>query len=189
MAVTVQRQFESAVTERDHKALVGSSMANGATLIQFALRPLDLQRALGPPAPICGRQDVDPRDMPALSTCHKPLQYRLSVAPGSYRHAQQPRVSFPPDIPGGSPSQPMSQRSIRLCGSLAGVCGVSLRPLALIFAALFLMPLTTASSKRWSDAMGSPLPPPEAMLRPRLARAPGTEGLLTAPLHWGRPMG
>ena len=38
MAVTVQRQFESVVTEIDQDAFVGSSIENGTTLIQFDLR-------------------------------------------------------------------------------------------------------------------------------------------------------
>jgi hypothetical protein len=47
MAVTVQMQFESAVTEMYQNAFVGSSIENGATIIQFDLRQLDFQRELG----------------------------------------------------------------------------------------------------------------------------------------------
>ena len=47
MAVTVQMQFESAVTEMYQDAFVGSSIENGTTIIQFDLRKLDFQRALG----------------------------------------------------------------------------------------------------------------------------------------------
>src|SRR5215472_12131492 len=47
MAVTVQMQFESAVTEMYQNAFVGSSIENGTTIIQFDLRKLDFQRALG----------------------------------------------------------------------------------------------------------------------------------------------
>ena len=74
MAVTVQMQFESAVTEMYQNAFVGSSMENGATLLQFDLRQLDLQRELGTTAPLCGRQDVYHVDMHALSTCHNPIK-------------------------------------------------------------------------------------------------------------------
>jgi hypothetical protein len=42
MAVTVQMQFESAVTEMYQDTLVGSSIENGATMITFALRPRDV---------------------------------------------------------------------------------------------------------------------------------------------------
>ena len=38
MAVTVQMQFTSAVTERYQDAFVGSAMENGATISQFDLR-------------------------------------------------------------------------------------------------------------------------------------------------------
>jgi len=55
------------------------------------------------------------------------------------------------------------------------VCGVSLRHLALLFAALFLIPMTKSSMKRWIDAIGAHLPTPEAMLRQLLALAPATE--------------
>ena len=38
MAVTVQMQFESVVTEMYQDAFVGSSIENGTTIIQFDLR-------------------------------------------------------------------------------------------------------------------------------------------------------
>ena len=41
MAVTVQMQFESAVTEMSQDAFVGSSIENGATIITFDLRQHD----------------------------------------------------------------------------------------------------------------------------------------------------
>ena len=41
MAVTVQMQFESVVTELYQDAFVGSSIENGTTIIQFDLRKLD----------------------------------------------------------------------------------------------------------------------------------------------------
>ena len=44
MAVTVQMQFESAVTELYEDAFIGSSIENGTTIIQFDLRKLDFQR-------------------------------------------------------------------------------------------------------------------------------------------------
>lgn len=69
----------------------------------------------------------------------------------------------------------MSHSSIRLACSLAVVCGVSLRPIALIFASLFLIPLTKSSIKRWIDAIGSHLPSQEEMLQPLLASTPATE--------------
>ena len=57
MAVTVQMQFESAVTEMYQDAFVGSSIENGATIIRFDLRKLDLQPVLGEPSPICWRRE------------------------------------------------------------------------------------------------------------------------------------
>ena len=42
MAVTVQMQFESAVTEMYQDTFVGSSIENGATIITFDLRQRDV---------------------------------------------------------------------------------------------------------------------------------------------------
>jgi hypothetical protein len=172
MAVTVQMQFESAVTEMYHKAFVGSSIENGATIIQFDLRQLDFQRELGTTSPICWRQDVYHVDIHELSTFHNPIKYRFIVAQGYYLNDQQQRVYFTPDIQGVSTSQHMSKSIIRLCCYLAVVCGVSLRQIALIFSALFLIPITKSSIKRWIDDIGAHLPPPEEMLRQLLAIAP-----------------
>jgi Transposase len=175
MAVTVQMQFESAVTEIYQKAFVGSSLENGTTVIQFDLRQLDFQRELGTTSPIWWRQDVYHVDIHELSTFHNPIKYRFIVAQGSYLNDQKQRVYFTPDIQGVSTSQHMSKSIIRLCCYLAVVCGVSLRQIALIFSALFLIPITKSSIKRWIDDIGSHLPPPEEMLRQLLAIAPATE--------------
>jgi Transposase len=55
------------------------------------------------------------------------------------------------------------------------VCGVSLRHIALIFASLFLIPITKSSIKRWIDDIGSHLPSQEEMLQQLLAITPATE--------------
>ena len=44
MAVTVQMQFESVVTQMYQDAFVGSSIENGTTIIIFDLRLLDFQQ-------------------------------------------------------------------------------------------------------------------------------------------------
>ena len=175
MAVTVQMQFESAVTEMYQNAFVGSSIENGVTIIQFDLRQLDFQRELGTTSPICWRQDVYHVDIHELSTFHNPIKYRFIFAQGYYLNDKQQRVYFTPDIQGVSTSQHMSKSIIRLCCYLAVVCGVSLRQIALIFSVLFLIPITKSSIKRWIDDIGSHLPPPEEMLRQLLALAPATE--------------
>ena len=69
----------------------------------------------------------------------------------------------------------MSYSVIRLACYLAVVCGVSLRHIALLFSALFLIPVTKSSIKRWIDAMGTRLPTPEERLRHLLTRTPATE--------------
>ncbi len=175
MAVTVQMQFESAVTEMYQDTFVGSSIENGTTIIQFDLRTLDLQGALGTTAPICWRQEPYHVDIHELSTFHNPSKYRFVVAQGYYLNDQNHRVYFPPELKGVSTAQHMSHSIIRLACSLAVVCGVSLRHIALIFSSLFLIPITKSSIKRWIDDIGAHLPAPEEMLRQLLALIPATE--------------
>jgi hypothetical protein len=138
MAVTVQMQFESAVTEMYQDTFVGSSIENGMTIMQFDLLKLDWQCALGTTAPICWRQEPYHVDIHELSTFHNPLKYRFIVAQGYYLNDQHQRVYFTPEIKGVSTAQHMSHSIIRLAGYLAAVCGVSLRHIALIFSSLFL---------------------------------------------------
>jgi len=175
MAVTVQMQFESVVTELYQDAFVGSSIENGTTIIQFDLRTLDFQRELGTTATICWRQEPYQVDIHELSTFHNPITYRFIVAQGYYLNDQNQRVYFTPEIKGVSTSQHMSHSVIRLACYLAVVCGVSLRHIALLFSALFLIPITKSSIKRWIDDIGSHLPTPEEMLRHLLALTPVTE--------------
>jgi hypothetical protein len=175
MAVTVQRQFESAVTEMYQDAFVGSAMENGTTIILCDLRQHDCQSELGTKAKLCWRKDLSQGDRHALATFHNPIKYRFIVAQGYYLNEQNRRMSCTPDMQGVSTSQPMSQSVLRLSCSLAVVCGVSLRHLARLFSSLFLIPITKSSIKRWMDEIGSHWPPPEEMLRPLLAITPATE--------------
>lgn len=175
MAVTVQMQFESAVTELYEDAFIGSSIEHGTTIIQFDLRKHDFQQELGTQATLCWRKDSYQVDVHELSTFHNPIKYRFIVAQGSYLNAQNQRVYFTPNIQGVSTSQHMSHSVIRLACYLVVVCGVSLRHLALLFSVLFLIPITKSSIKRWIDDIGVHLPTPEEMLRQLLARAPATE--------------
>ena len=135
MAITVQMQCTSAVTEIYQDALVGSSLENGTTVIQFDLRQHDVHQALGTQATLCGRQDSSQVDVHELSTFHHPMLYRFLVAQGAYVDAQHQRRDFTPAIQGVSTSQPMTHSMIRLACYLAVVCGVRLRHLALLFSA------------------------------------------------------
>ena len=175
MAVTVQMQFASAVTELYEDAFIGSSIENGTTIIQFDLRKLDLQRVLGTTSMICWCKAPYAVEVHELSTFHNPIKYRFIVAQGSYLNDQHQRVYFTPEIKGVSTSQHMSHSVIRLACYLAVVCGVSLRHIALLFAVLFLIPITKSSIKRWIDDIGTHLPAPAEMLRQLLASAPATE--------------
>src|SRR6266446_6152873 len=175
MAITVQMQFTSAVTEIYQDAFVGSSIENGTTVIQFDLRQHDFHPDLGTKATLCWRKESYQVDVHELSTFHNPIMYRFIVAQGAYLNDQHQRVYFTPEIQGVSTAQHMSHSVIRLACYLAVVCGVSLRHIALLFSVLFLIPITKSSIKRWIDDIGSHLPPPEEMLRQLLALAPATE--------------
>src|SRR2546426_11850831 len=175
MAVTVQMQFESVVTEMYEDAFIGSSIENGTTIIQFDLRKLDFQRVLETTSTICWCKAPYSVEVHELSTFHNPIKYRFIVAQGSYLNNQHQRVYFTPDIKGVSTAQHMSHSIIRLACYLAVVCGVSLRHIALIFSSLFLLPITKSSIKRWSDDIGSNLSSREERLQQLLAITPATE--------------
>src|SRR6266704_3755044 len=175
MAVTVQMQFESAVTAMYQDAFVGSTIENGTTIIMFDLRKHDFHQALGTQATLCWRQASNHVDVHQLSTFHSPISYRFILAQGADLDRQNQRISFTPEIKGVSTSQHMSHSVIRLACYLAVVCGVSLRHIALLFSALFLLPTTKSSIKRWIDAIGAHLPTPEEMLQQLLALLPVTE--------------
>ena len=175
MAVTVQTQFESVVTQMYEEAFVGSSIENGTTVIKFDLRQLDFQRACGITSTIYWRKDTYHVDVHELSTFHNPIQYRFILAQGSYFDEDGQRIYFTPGIKGVSTSQPMSHSIIRLSCYLAVVCGVSLRQIALIFSFLFLISISKSSIKRWIDTIGSNLPSQEEMLQYLLVLKPVTE--------------
>jgi hypothetical protein len=175
MAITVQMRFESAVTEIYKDAFVGSSIENGVTMITFDLRQHDFQQELGTQARLYWRKESYHVDVHELSTFHNPITYRFILAQGFDLDAQNQRRSFTPESQGVSTSQHMSHSVIRLACYLAVVCGVSLRHIALLFSALFLIPITKSSIKRWIDAIGAHLPTPEEMLQHLLALAPATE--------------
>ena len=103
------------------------------------------------------------------------MKYRFILAQGHYRDSQHQRLYFTPDIKGVSTAQHMSHSIIRLACYLAVVCGVSLRHIAVIFSALFLIPITKSSIKRWIDDIGTNLPSQEEMLQQLLAITPATE--------------
>ncbi len=175
MAITVQMQFESVVTEMYRDAFVGSSIENGATIITFDLRKLNFQCTLGTTSPICWRTEHYHVDIHELSTFHNPIMYRFIVAQGSYVNDKNQRIYFTPEITGVSTSQHMSKSIIRLSCYLAVVCGVSLRQIALLFSSLFLIPITKSAIKRWVDDIGSHLPTQEEMLQQLLTLIPATE--------------
>ena len=174
MAVTGQMQFESAVTERYQDAFVGSSIAEGATIITCDLRQHGLHPDVGTTSTLSWRKEACHVAIPALSTFHNPMTYRFLFAQGHDRDSQHQRLYFTPDLKGVSTAPQMRHSIIRLACSLAVVCGVSLRHLAVIFSALFLLPLPTSSLKRGMDDIGTNVPSQEEMLQQWLASTPAT---------------
>jgi hypothetical protein len=175
MAVTVQMQFESAVTEMYQDAFVGSSIENGATIIIFDLRQHDFRQEFGATAALSWRKEAYHVDIHERSTFYNPIKYRFILAQGYYLDGQNQRLYFTPAIQGVSTAQHMSHSIIRLACYLAVVCGVSLRHIALLFASLFLVPITKSSIKRWIDDIGSNLPDQAEILQQLLAITPATE--------------
>ena len=175
MAVTVQMQFESAVTEMYQDTFVGSSIENGTTIIQFDLRQRDVPHEVGGTSTLSWRKEAYYVDIHELSTFHNPIKYRFILAQGYYLDGQNQRMYFTPEIKGVSTAQHMSHSIIRLACYLAVVCGVSLRHIARIFSFLFLIPITKSSIKRWIDDIGLNLPNQETMLQQLLAITPATE--------------
>ena len=153
MAITVQMQFESAVTEMYQDAFVGSSIENGVTIITFDLRQHDFHQELGTQARLWWRKESYHVDVHELSTFHNPMTYRFIIAQGFSLDAQNQRRSFTPELQGVSTSQHMSHSVIRLACYLAVVCGVSLRHMALLFSALFLIPITKLPNRRSSAGL------------------------------------
>ena len=183
--MTVPRQCASAVTEMSQDAFGGSSLENGTTMILCDLRTHDLHQEWGTQATRCWRKASYHIAVHALSTLHHPMLSRFIVAQGSSLDGQKQRRDFTPEIKGVSTSQPMRHRVIRLACSRAVVCGVSLRPRALLCAVLCLMPLTTSSIKRWMDDMGAHVPAPETRLHQLLALTPAT----ACPIDGDSPLG
>jgi len=175
MAVTVQIQFESVVTQMYQDVFVGSSIENGTTFIQFDLRKLDFQREFGTTSTIYWPKEFYVVDVHELSTFHNPIQYRFILAQGYYFDEDGQRIEFTPAIKGVSTSQHMSHSIIRLSCYLSVVFGISLRRIALLFSYLFLIPISKSSIKRWIDQIGSNLPTQDEMLKQLLVLKPVTQ--------------
>ena len=137
MAVTVQMQFESAVTEMSQDPFVGSSIENGTTIIQYDRRQRDVPHEGGGTSTLSWRKEAYHVDIHELSTFHNPMKYRFILAQGYYLDGQNQRLYFTPEIKGVSTAQHMSHSISRLACYLAVVCGGSLRHIALIFSLLF----------------------------------------------------
>src|SRR3989442_4322340 len=100
MAVTVQMQFASVVTEIYQDAFVGSSIENGTTVRQFDLRRHNFHQELGTQATLCWPKASYHVDVQELSTFPNPMLYRFILAQGSYLNDKKQRIDFTPAIKG-----------------------------------------------------------------------------------------
>jgi hypothetical protein len=83
MAVTVQMQFASVVTEISQDAFGGSALEHGTTVIQFDRRRPHFPQELGTPARLCWRKASYHVDGHELSTFHHPIRSRFILAQGA----------------------------------------------------------------------------------------------------------
>jgi len=105
MAITVQSQFESVVTQMYQDAYVGSSIEHGTTFIEFDLRKLDFQREFGTSSAIYWPKAPYHVEVHELSTFHNPIEYRFILSQGYYFDEHGQRIDFTPEIKGVSTSQ------------------------------------------------------------------------------------
>ncbi len=157
MAVLIETVFESAVTESNKDAYTGSFIEDRKTVIEFDMRKRDWQKILKTESEIKWYKKTYTVDVHEFSTFHCPVVYRFIMSRGYYLRADGNREYFTPEPSGVSTRHHMSRNIIRLACFLAVICGVTLRNIALIYSALFQIPVTESCIKRWIDEIGSGL--------------------------------
>lgn len=164
MAITIRTAFDSAVVQFNQDIFVKSYIEDGITIIEFDVRKRNYKKKLGIKAKIkwCDKYSVD---IDELSTVYTPIKYRFIIAQGYYNDLNGKRIFFTPEIEEVSTSQHVSKSTIRISCYLAVICGVSLRNIATIISALFLISITKSSIKRWIDEIGDNLPNDEELLK------------------------
>jgi hypothetical protein len=172
MPITIQAQFESAVTKANEDIFVGSYIENGITIIEFDTRKRNYKEITKTKIKWNDYYTVDIKE---LSTMYCPIIYRFIIAQGNYYNKIGEREFFTPKIDEVSMSQHVSKSVIRLSGYLAVNCGVSLRNIATIFTYLFLIAVTKSSIKRWLDDIGNNLPSEEELLKQMIVIKSPTE--------------
>lgn len=165
MAISINVQFESAVTEANHDMFVRSYIEDSTTVIEFDTRKRNYKKLFAIKATIKWDKNVYTVDINEISTHYSPIMYRFIIAQGNYYNTEGQRVFFTPEIKEVSTTQHVSKSVIRLSCYLAVICGVSLRNIASLFTFLFLLPITKSSIKRWIDEIGYNLPSDEDILK------------------------
>ena len=157
MSVTIETRFESAVTETNKDAYTGSYIEKKKTVIEFDMRKKDWGKILKTDSEINWYKKTYTVDVHEFSTFHSPIIYRFVMSRGYYFRTDGSREYFTPEPSEVSTHHHMSRNIIRLACFLTVICGVTLRNIALIYSALFQVPVTKSCIKRWIDEIGSGL--------------------------------
>ena len=157
MSVTIETRFESAVTETNKDAYTGSYIEKKKTVIEFDMRKKDWGKILKTNSEINWYKKTYTVDVHEFSTFHSPIIYRFVMSRGYYFRTDGSREYFTPEPSEVSTHHHMSRNIIRLACFLTVICGVTLRNIALIYSALFQVPVTKSCIKRWIDEIGSGL--------------------------------
>ena len=157
MSVIIEAVFESAVTETNKDAYTGSYIEDRKTVIEFDMRYGDWQKTLKTDSEIYWYKETHTVGIHEFSTFHSPIIYRFVIGRGYYFRADGSRRYFTTEPSEVSVHHHMSRNIIRLSCFLTVICGVTLRNIALIYSALFQVPVTKSCIKRWIDETGSGL--------------------------------
>jgi polyhydroxyalkanoate synthesis regulator phasin len=175
MPITIKAEFESAVTQTNIDIFTKSYTENGKSIIEFDTRKRNFKKKLGTKSNISWDSGTYTVDIKELSTLYCPIIYRFIMAKGSYYNSNGERIFFTPELDEVSTSQHVSKSLVRLSCYLAVSCGVTLRNIAALFTAIFLVEITKSSIKRWIDEIGENLPTDEEMLKKLVAIKKPTE--------------
>ena len=172
MSVIIETCFESAVTEANKDAYIGSYIENKKTVIEFDMRKRDWQKALNTDSEIYWYKKTYMVDIHEFSTFHSPIVYRFVMARAYYFKADGSREYFTPEPSEISTHHHMSKNIIRLACFLAVICGVTLRNIALIYSVLFQVPVSKSCLKRWIDEIGSEISEEDVLRKLRNLKEP-----------------
>jgi hypothetical protein len=140
MAVIIQSESDSAVSEADKDVYTQTYIEDKKTVIGFDMRKRDYQKEFGITSEIFWSVNAYHIDIYEFSTFHNPVIYRFVMAQGNYFDEKNQRIFFTPEPSEVSTCHHAGLNILRLSCFLAVICGVSLRNTALRFSVLFQIP-------------------------------------------------